>query len=542
MTDALIQGGTLYANAATRIVRGLVLPWGETSRPSNIGPISFKRGSVKIPRDPSIVTGNIRHSREDPVARAVKLEDTEAGIVGEFAIANTDEGDTLLAEIAEGKLSRLSPEVKNILRRGTEGVSGFLFGTAFVDEGAFASATLYAELAAESHTSEEYTDSEGRTWRLVRDSVTETETAEDGTEKTTTVTTVTEEIKPEKPAEDEEAPVVDATVPETLHASTTTTGPATTDLTGLFAAIRAGASQGDFNALNEIDQEARKTGLFALADVKTTGTLGTNTSAGVPQYVGQLWSGRRFQRRVIPLIGSAPLTSFEVKGWRWGTKPKVGRWAGNKSDIPTNSPTTTSYSVGVQRFAGGHDIAREFTDFNVTEVLEAYTQAMVDSYAEESDLYVLEQLLLAAGDGTAAEDYPTVGQLTISPAVGKIIQGAVSIVTANAVPAWALVAPDVFKQLAYTPKAAVSEFLSQSLNLEDPSATVGFRVVPHASMPAGQVLVGAQEAATALELPGSPIRVNALDIARGGLDEAIFGYCATKVELPSALALITNAA
>ena len=99
----------------------------------------------------------------------------------------------------------------------------------------------------------------------------------------------------------------------------------------------------------------------------------------------------------------------------------------------------------------------------------------------------------------------------------------------------------MFKEHAYTPKDKALELLSFQLNLEEGEAET-FRIVPHTGMTAGQVLVGAREAATVLELPGSPIRVNAIDIAKGGLDEAIFGYIGVKVDYPAALQLVKNAA
>ena len=43
---------------------------------------------------------------------------------------------------------------------------------------------------------------------------------------------------------------------------------------------------------------------------------------------------------------------------------------------------------------------------------------------------------------------------------------------------------------------------------------------------ANDVYVGAREAVTFFELPGTPIQVSALDVSHGGEDEALFGYYA----------------
>ena len=43
-----------------------------------------------------------------------------------------------------------------------------------------------------------------------------------------------------------------------------------------------------------------------------------------------------------------------------------------------------------------------------------------------------------------------------------------------------------------------------------------------------------------MELAGSPIRVNALDIAKGGVDEAVFGYVAARIDSTDGLSRIIN--
>jgi len=62
------------------------------------------------------------------------------------------------------------------------------------------------------------------------------------------------------------------------------------------------------------------------------------------------------------------------------------------------------------------------------------------------------------------------------------------------------------------------------------AANLGFdwnKLQPSNQVPAGAVVAGVRQAGTFYELPGVPIRVEAIDIARGGIDEALFGYWAT---------------
>lgn len=97
----------------------------------------------------------------------------------------------------------------------------------------------------------------------------------------------------------------------------------------------------------------------------------------------------------------------------------------------------------------------------------------------------------------------------------------------------------MYEQILWTPEQAGLKFLSQAMGLEEGQID-SFKVVPHTGLAAGQALVGAKEAATALELSETPIRVSGVDIAKGGYDEAIHGYIGVKIDLPGALQLVTN--
>jgi hypothetical protein len=53
-------------------------------------------------------------------------------------------------------------------------------------------------------------------------------------------------------------------------------------------------------------------------------------------------------------------------------------------------------------------------------------------------------------------------------------------------------------------------------------------------LPVKTILAGRRESATFFEPAGSPLRVRAVDVAKGGEDAAVFGYCATLVRRPGA--------
>ena len=524
MTDTATQNA-LFANVEDRTVRGLVLPYGEESRPSISGaePVTFGAGTVKIPRDPSIVTLNVEHDRYAPVGRAVAIEDTPEGVVATFAIANTDEGDDVLSGIASGRLASLSAEVTNFVRRGAQAVSAALTGAALTAKGAFASAALFSVADGEITT--------------------ELEAEEDGTDRALPEATEDEQAQ-EAPATADETPsaetreeneMADAIVPDGVQVAPEAEKEALTK-DGLFSAIAYARQSGDVSQLKEITAEG--TANFALGDIKISGT-GALPANGVVQaaWLGELWQGNEASRVVIPSLKHADLTALEVKGFKFATKPTVATWTGNKSEIASGTATTQVVSGSLQRFAAGNDIAREFYDIPAGRpVIESYVAKLINSYAIVTDNYVMGQLVTSA-TAVEAETYPT----GFSAAQGKIIQGALAVIDADATPSFVFVAPDVFKSLVYTPKDQVTEFLSAAMGLESGSYA-GIKVLPHSGLTEGQVLVGAREAATVFELPGAPIRVNALDIAKGGVDEAVYGYVGFLAEYPEALVLVEDAA
>lgn len=522
MTNTLIETGTFAIDEDARTLRGILLPWGEKSRPSvsNTQPIYFARGSVTLPRDPAVVTLNRSHDRFDPVGRATVLEDRPEGIYAEFKLANTEEADDYLSN--PSKLRKLSAEVTGIVRDAADtarGIKARLTGGALVSEGAFASAALFSVGEEVTEAAEDPEAEQSETTAEVIETP----------DETVVVVTIPEADPESEDEESEGDAVADAKAPETLTASAKDMPQ--DDVNALFKAITQNAKFGDPSALQAIAQ--RDGGLFALNDVKISGANQVGTAVVQPQFVGELWSGRTFARKTIPLLGHGDLQSITVTGYRWTTKPEVDTWAGNKAAVPTNTPATEAYSVAVARFAGGHDVAREFLDFGVTEVLDSYTRHMVDSYARKSDAYALAQIV--SGATTAA-----VGTLPsgVGSAIGKIVRGALRVINADALPSFAIVATDVFEELAFTKKDDVLAYLDLALGLEE-GTLESFRIVPNAGMAAGTVLVGAKEAATVLELPDSPIRVNALDLVKGGYDEALFGYIAVKVDYPTGLQLVT---
>lgn len=302
------------------------------------------------------------------------------------------------------------------------------------------------------------------------------------------------------------------------------------------AALQAAkASEGvTLNAATERFASAMRTGeslAAALSDITYDGVGAVGTAINLPQWLGELWEGREYVRRYIPLIGSGSLTSMKVVGWQWaaGGAPTVAAWTGNKTDVPSNAVETEIVETFAQRYAGAHDVAREFRDFGTPEFWDAYFRAMVRSYTKLTDDATLEALVdnapVVVASGAGAWD--------------RILDGVEAIID-YAVPTFAVVSRSIYRELITTPAQDGLAYLNASLGLETGSVA-GFSIVPSGDLATGDVIVGASQAATSFELPGSPLRVEAENIAKGGIDVGLFGYHAVAFNNLNGLARVVTA-
>lgn len=495
MSDHTI--GLFALDTAERTARGYLLPWGTESvgvSASSTPPIRFARGHVNLPTDPMIVGLNEEHGRFNVIGRATKLEDHETGIWAEFTIANTAAGDAWLDD--HGNRAYFSAELDNMTRDDTGHGTGDLVGAAVTAAPAFHGTGLFSLApTAEPDTA---------------DAPAEPDTEPD------TDTDNGEEIMP------------DATVPDAARRRNRSEKPAPLTAAGFFSAYRDYRRNGDIATLRPFAEAAENIGLFALNDVQFDGPGGLIEVGGHPgAWLGELWQGRSFARRITPLITSGTLTAMKATGWTWLERPEVEEWLGNKAPVPSADITVKPEEFAAQRFAGGHDLAREYYDFGMTEVIDSYARAMVDSYARKSDQYVLDTLLAGATVVTPDAATENIG-------LSAIIDLSLEVVAAGASPSFSIVAPDVFKSIAKTPSSDALEYFGAAVGVETGTAG-GFSVVPDSRLDPGTLIVGAREAATAWELPGSPIRVSVPDIVNGGIDNAFHGYIAAGVTYPAAL-------
>lgn len=505
MTEQLAEHGTFAVDRDTRRIRGILVPWGERSRmsASKTKPIIFPRGAVKVPRDPAVVTLNFQHDRFAPVGRGEKFEDQPHGLYAEFYIADTPEGDAWLAD--HGDLVKLSAEVRNIERDENDHGTAELTGAALVNEGAFASAALFAIDA-------------------------------DPDDENETPDPAPAEPEPEaddESEEDKEETVENAefaTVPGTVPTARATDKKKPLTRRALFRMIddvmggRASYETRQFIASITPGEAGmfQHEGMFALADVDYDGTDGLGAKMTQSQWLGER-PQPAYQQRFANLFRQESLTSLSLGGFKWGTKPAGGTWTGNKTAIPSNTPTITPVTETATRWAGGHDIAREHRDFGTPGFFESYEFWMRRSFQEWVDKTIVLTEMLAGATDLEADD-PT--GVDIGATLSAIVDGAAAIVDAGLTPTAAVMDTTAWKSIAKIPSSDVLGYLNAQLSLTGEGSLDTFQIVPApvGTVTAGHVVVVARDAATVFTLPGSPIRAEALNIANGGIDIGFFGY------------------
>ncbi|MFS0714094.1 hypothetical protein ABC195_09425 [Microbacterium sp. 2P01SA-2] len=535
-----MTNGEFSYDPETRTLRGILLPFGELSRTSMSAtePVMFSAASVDLPRDPAVVTLNRRHNRFDPVGRATLLEKRTEGVYAEFRIADTDEGDAYLRD-ERNTLRKLSAEVTGLIRRGAEAVRSRLTGGALVDEGAFASAALFAIETSEHHE-DRYTDAEGVTWQRVED--TERTTADDGT--TTTTSTVVESTTTEPAPTDntdteaDEAEDTDREETALMGTNIVPDGTAATaprpTLDGLFSAI----ARNDPSALQPYRQAGE---LFALQTVQqnngTTVTVGADTQE--TGYLGELWTRAAYARRFVPLLGHAPLTNWEMKGWKWvdGKRPEMADYAGNTAEVPSNALDTEPVTVTAARLAGGHRLDRRFTDFNDQAVVASYLVNQAEDYKRKTDAKALAAIIAAGAKGTVTA--PGAVPTGVPKGLAAIVDAALAIIQTENRPAYAVVSPELWRDIVLMADDDKLAFLNAGFGLEE-GDFAGFKIVPGA-VGTGKVTVGAREALTFYELGETPIRVEGVVPGNGATDVAVFGYWAVLEANANAVRTVTVA-
>lgn len=544
--------GRVLASSKDRTITGLLVPYNELGR-TNAGRMRVKAGAIRIPSDTSIVTLNVEHDRFRPVGRAMKLWETSKGIMATFRIAKTKLGDQVLAGVADGTRRCLSGEFTTGIDASGNATGGILVGGGVVRRGAFPSAMV---LAAEADIDDELEDGELDPAAALEDVIDELDVVETPEE----VIDVIDELEAviddlavftgETDGEElEEARVTARRARQTLrtHSMPGTHRPGGAARTRdrspskeqVFAAIATAR-----NPLTRGDARARAV-LAALSDVTTPGLLDGGKVAR-PLWVDQMYQGIEYEREYLPLgtVGTEiSLGGKEGYTLHRGTAAAPvaslgGTWAGNKTAIPSGTGFTKSHESFLQRFAFGADIGREFFDLDGgAGAIAAFMALVMEDHLMWSDTRALETWRMVGGLPTAAKTYPGVDGHDYAGAVGQVIQGILAVKKKKAdgrrdVPTFIIANELAYEELMYTPKDLLPEFVNFTASTDWTGSGDGLRLVVGEtgieSTPS--VIVGAGAAVDFDELSGGPLRIDALDIAKGGVDEAIHGYLQTFIK------------
>lgn len=526
-TPTLAAVPALQADQARRTMSGIVAPWGQAGRTS-AGVLTLTRGSLALPADlRRVKLVDYHQTPPQAIGYATAAQDTDAGLVMTFQLGTTPAATQALLEASEGLRDAFSVELGEYHADASGLVSaGDLTAVALVPIPAFSNARVTSVAAAHHEGKNTMPDSPDNT---------PTPAATAAATATVAVTGPVVDTPPAPPAEDTPPDAAlasaffqalrgDTGAAQVLAAAAGAPVPASQPARrpegfhGPGAAVSGHSPAAVAAAMGRVMRgESSPYVEAALADIVNTDVY---TTVGEASYVGQLWNAMSYTRRFVPLLRPGTLTSWKVNGWKWGVRPEVADYAGDKADVPSNEPTVLPASTTAARLAGGHDLDRKFRDFNDTEFIEAYFQAMTESYAAKSDAKALAFILASASTPTGYDGLVATG--------GTVIDGALLAADLLAGVLDQDVEPDYFLVNRTDRRSTLGGMteLDRPAFIDmwgvDPSKFIG-----STSVPAGTVIAGMKGAGTFYELGGSPIRVEAIDIARGGIDEALFGYYAT---------------
>jgi hypothetical protein len=521
-------------DTARRTISGRVITYGEYGNTS-AGRKRFRAGSIELPASPTQVLLLRGHTAADgsPVVAggdgeqagaAVRLDDNAERLDADFRVTTLPIGDVLLAEAdpacpIRGGLSVEMVDVEFDPADDTTVIRGRLKAVAAVPFQAYPSSRM-TTVAASAH------------------------------DQGDPVVTAPDPVLPAEPAAAPAAPAIDyaalaAALAPALAGLTAAAAPAglpTGALPSPGLAPSAAPAPDDADPVHRM--ATLQAALFqnkgatpelraALADITNTGLDLFQAPAGA---LGEkLWEGASYTRQFTGLFRQRPLTSWKGTGWQWVTRPKMAAYDGDKAEVPTNTVSVAPREWEASRIAGAWDIDRKFRDFADTEFWTEFYAAQTESYLEVTDAQASAFIAANALDSTVDANVPT-AYAGINVAQADILRAA-ALGTAILEDT-----PRVRKGPDYV-GMNTADWLSlvEITNLDLPAFLALLKIRPEQFMrssqfAAGKVTLGVQNAATFRELGGgSPIRVEALDIAHAGVDSAVYGYTAFSLDRPGGI-------
>jgi len=515
-----ILGELVKASAQDRTLRYKVLPFGEQSAVMSSGhQFSVDPGAVELPADPTSAHINEEHDRTKPVGWFTSLEETADGIYGDVSVAETTAGNDALALASAGLRKGISVELDNLVIRGGKLLKGRLVAAALVVTPSFGTAALASALPIaedEGDVADDLAaaaDASAAAQRKITPAqeaapaAVETPATASAQQKETTVTVTA------TPAADAAAAVAAASA--AAQGTATAAAPSRGNLLALGAAMAAVSSP--------ITQGVAKA---AAMDQIIQSDVFDPTA--VPEYVGELWKGRRYVGRYLDLVSEVPMVSQSVVGWRWiqGKTPQVARWTpstgASMNDIPTNEVKAESKTYNGFRIAGGHQVDRIHVDLPNAEWWASYNEESADDYARKLDAEVIAHVTDPANLTALVLPAGTSTQKRLLRGIGQAIE--------FADPDHILIGWDIFEEMAdekMLDQRAISpqEFAQSGGAFHVSYLGITVKVAPYSlTSVAKKIQVGSKNANKLHSLPGGPIRVDAEEIQKASIQHGVFGY------------------
>jgi hypothetical protein len=560
-TEAVeFDGGTLEAGAAPGVLTAMILPYGEKGM-TNLGPLSFAKGTVTVPVNVSDVTLKMGHGETPTLGRAISFEDTDAGLIASFQVDATPLGARLLSDHAANRKKAVSVEIDPVIRDSqdpTTAVSGRLNAVAAVIIGAYSGAGFF-EADPTAELQDGPADREAYVKSVISDDPALQAPAAATAEHATPPTPIIKENTVSENTTEDTAVTV---VPETLSASAEQVRPSAPTFTAprpvgskhevLSAMVRRStgqASVADEQLLASIGyiKAAGAQALFAAVEVSPSLGITPFPAAGatapynnVPQYLGELTETAYGFTSFLQLAGREDLLAPQVSGFHFANLPTLGTgasswassWAGNGTAVPTSIITTTTSTATAKYFAGGIETPIEWELFGVSEnLLSKYFNRQAQNFGLFMDAGIWATIS-AAVTFTDASNPSGVG---IGADWSQVYDAISAVQTQGGGQADAVVAaPDVYNRLMKVQVTNGAAVLRQGGSI---TGSADFDGVPVYKDLTGQIATGHvlagnfKEGVTAFTLPDSPLRFQARNITAGGaLDTAVVGAGAVLLE------------
>lgn len=515
-----IYAAEVTASTVTRTLIGDIIRYGVIGRTS-AGALKVRPGALTFPDDLTRVKLTKEHNRDESRGHLSELQLLTDRIRAAVKVSDGPEGDDALREATDKTRDGFSFDIVDAVVEGDEIVAGQVIAIGQVGIPAYDDTRI--DTVAASQVSAPPTSGENMTpEQRARLDALRAQASRTAAEEAELVSLAAMESAPAAAAP---AAETEATSPAAVSAPAA--APAAAELVTAAAAPAAAPAGVPITAGHSGAQvtespltrfvEALSASLRGDRSASITAALSDVTHAqhtanvSEDSWSGELWSGLEREPEFLDLFVEGELTSFDGRGWRWVTKPQTGDYAGNKADIPSNVVVTEPATWDAFRIAGGWDIDRKFFDFPDSAFIRSFFEAVREDIQYRRDMKVKNYILAQAVAPVGLDP-----QTTLLKAARMALKHVKRNTKAKGT--FVLVNDDDYDDLFDIVNDEVPAFMDLlGVKPED------FR--PSEDVTQGLVIAGVKQAAKVRWLGGaSPIRVEAQNLTKAGIDDAFFTY------------------